>query len=124
MNEPELNTEDPNASDEASRVLANLQQMHPQYLACLLRNGELGKLIRRRVDWYRRTMARLQEAFPDESYANLDEKARDCLGGMNPNWRNEMPLTPEEEALLAEFRAQLSGRSDRAPTRERIHRQR
>ena len=106
MNEPvQLNTEDPNASDEASRVLANLEQMHPQYLACLLRNGELGNLIHRRVEWYRRTMARLQEALPDEPYASLDAKARDCLGGTNLDWQNEKPLNREERKLLEEFRA-------------------
>jgi hypothetical protein len=91
-------------SDEASRVLANLEQMQPHYLACLLRNGDLGTLIRRRVDWYKRTMARLQEAFPNESFANLDAQARDCLGGTNRNWQNETPLTSEEEELLAQFR--------------------
>jgi hypothetical protein len=91
--------------DSVNRILANLEQMHPQYLAHLLRSGDLGKVVSRRVDWYERTMVRLQEALPNEPYANLDAKAKDCLGGTNLDWQNEKPLTWEEAKLLEEFRA-------------------
>jgi hypothetical protein len=100
-NSDDLNT----PLDSVNRILTNLEQMHPQYLASLLRSGDLGKVIRRRVDWYERTMATLQEALPNEPYASLDEKARDCLGGTNLDWQNEKPLTWEEVKLLEEFRA-------------------
>jgi hypothetical protein len=94
------------ASDEAlaNRALDNLEQMHPQYLAKLLRNEELAKVIRQRVDWYRRTMARLQKEFRNEAFETLDEKARDCLGGTNLNWQDEKPLTTAEKEMLRAFR--------------------
>ena len=94
------------ASDDelANRVLDNLEQMHPQYLAKLLRNGNLAKVIRQRVDWHQRTMARLQQALPNEPYETLDARARDCLGGTNLNWQNEQPLTTVEKKLLRTFR--------------------
>jgi hypothetical protein len=90
--------------DLANRVLDNMQQMHPQYLAMLLENGELANTVRRRIDWYKGTMARLQKAMPNEPYENLEERARDCLGGTNVNWQKEMPLSNREKKLLAEFR--------------------
>ena len=92
-------------SDSVNRILANLEQMHPRYLANLLRSGDLGNLVRRRVDWYQRTMAKLQEALPNEPYEVLDAKAKDCLGGTNREWQNEKPLTTEEAKLLEEFKA-------------------
>jgi hypothetical protein len=91
-------------SDEVNRVLDNIEQMHPQYLAKMLRNGDLAKVIRQRVDWYQRTMARLQQALPNEPYETLDARARDCLGGTNLNRQNEQPLTKEEKKLLRAFR--------------------
>jgi hypothetical protein len=96
------------ASDDdlANRVLDNIEQMHPQYLAKLLRSGELGKVIEQRVDWYKRTMARLREALPNEPYEALDDRARDCLGGMNTNAQNEKPLTTAEKAMLRAFRVE------------------
>ena len=90
--------------DEVNRVLDNLEQMHPQYLAKLLRNGDLETVIRQRVDWYQRTMARLQKALPNEPYETLDARARDCLGGTNLNWQNEKPLSMVEKKLLRTFR--------------------
>jgi hypothetical protein len=90
--------------DLANRVLENMQQMHPQYLAMLLDGGELAQTVRRRIDWYKRTMERLQRALPNEPYENLGERARDCLGGLNVNRQKETPLTKHEMNLLAEFR--------------------
>ncbi len=108
MNTPiQRDTDDLNlshGSDEVNRVLDNIEQMHPQYLAKLLRNGDLAKVIRRRVDWYQRTMAPLQEVLPNEPYETLDATAKDCLGGTNLNLQNEQPLTKEEEKLLRAFR--------------------
>ena len=108
MNTPiQRDTDDLNlshGSDEVNRVLDNLEQMHPQYLATLLRNGDLAKVIRRRVDWYQRTMARLQKALPREPYETLDARAKDCLGGTNLNWQNEKLLTKEDKKLLRAFR--------------------
>jgi hypothetical protein len=91
-------------SDKVNRVLENIEQMHPRYLAKLLRNGDLASVIRQRVDWYQRTMARLQKALPNEPNETLDARARDCLGGTNLNWQNEQPLTKEEKKLLRAFR--------------------
>jgi t-SNARE complex subunit (syntaxin) len=91
-------------SDRVNRVLENIEQMHPRYLAKLLRNGDLAKVIRQRVDWYQRTMARLQRALPNERYETLDAKARDCLGGTNQNWQIEQPLTKAEAKMLRVFR--------------------
>lgn len=88
----------------AKRVLNNIEQMHPQYLAMLLENGELAQTVRRRIDWYKGTMERLQKALPNEPYENLDDRARDCLGGLNLNWESEKPLTRLEKKMLAEFR--------------------
>jgi hypothetical protein len=90
-------------SELANRALDNIEQMHPQYLAKLLWNGDLAEVIRQRVDWYKRTMARLQKALPNEPYEALDERARDCLGGMNLNRQNERPLTMAEKEMLRAF---------------------
>jgi hypothetical protein len=110
MNQPvQFDTDDLNLShdgDEVNRVLDNIEQMHPQYLASLLRNGDLAKVIRQRVDWYQRTMARLQKTLPNEPYETLDERARDCLGGTNLNRQNEKPLTKVEAKMLQAFREQ------------------
>jgi hypothetical protein len=108
MNQPvQFDTDDLNLSHDSNkvnRVLDNIEQMHPQYLAKLLRNGDLAKVIRQRVDWYQRTMARLQQALPNEPYKTLDARARDCLGGTNLNRQNEQPLTEEDKELLRAFR--------------------
>jgi hypothetical protein len=97
---------EPGVSDDelANRALDNLEKMHPQYLAGLLRSRELAKVIRQRADWYRRTMARLQKEFPNEPLETLGEKARDCLGGTNLNWRYEKPLTTAAKEMLSAFR--------------------
>ena len=80
MNQPiQRDTDDLNLSDgsgEVNRVLDTIEQMHPRYLAKLLRNGDLAKVIRQRVDWYQRTMARLQQALPNEPYETLDARAK------------------------------------------------
>jgi hypothetical protein len=108
LNEPiHVDADDLNWSrdrDDVNRILDNIELMHPRYLANLLKNGNLAMVIRRRLDWYQRTMARLEKALPYETYETLDEKARDCLGGTNLNWQDEQPLTKAEAKLLQAFR--------------------
>lgn len=96
----------PTDDELASRVLDNIEQMHPQYLAKLLWNGDLAEVMQQRVDWYKRTIARLREALPNEPYEALDDRARDCLGGMNRNRQNEKPLTVAEKTMLNAFRGE------------------
>jgi hypothetical protein len=93
------------ADDElANRVLDGISQMHPQYMALLLQNGDLAKVVRQRIDSYKGTMARLAKALPNADYTTLDEMASDCLQNVNPNWEDEKRLTREEKKLLKAFR--------------------
>jgi hypothetical protein len=88
----------------AKRVLANIEKMHPQFLAMLLERGDLARTVRRRIDWYKSMVERLRQEFPNEPANNLSERSRDCLGGTNRNWEGEKPLTGMEKQLLAAFR--------------------
>jgi phage terminase small subunit len=104
---PEVGSDDLNLSGDdelANRVLDNLDQMRPQYLASLLHDGGLAEVVRDRVDRYKRLMASLQAGSPNTPSEYLDEMASSCLGSVNPDWEEEEPLTDEEDGLLRAFR--------------------
>jgi len=95
---------DLNQSREWKMALDNLEQMHPRYLASLLADGSLSDVLERKVRGYFQTLARLQQAYPDEPLVNLQEMAQpEDLTAVNPNWQDEKPLTKQERALLKAY---------------------
>ena len=90
---------------EWAMILDNLEQMHPRYLATLLKNGMLKKVARERLASYARALERMEKENPSEPYENLRERAQaEILTPTNQNWQDEEPLNQEETNLLMKFR--------------------
>jgi hypothetical protein len=92
-------------SREWKIALDNMEQMHPRYLANLLKDGTLAEVIRRQVVAYFQTLDRLQQSNPNEPLENLREMAQGGgLTAVNADWQDEEPLNMEEQELLKRFK--------------------
>lgn len=99
-------------SREWAMALENLEQMHPRYLAKILKTpDQLAKVLETRVEAYFRTLERLREAAPNREDHELQEIATPELAPVNENWQDEDPLTPEEQMELERFRKRMSMRA-------------
>ena len=90
-------------NDLWDRVIDNLEQMHPQYLAELLRNGELEKVVRSQAHTFMVALCQVQRSYPNENPAVHDEIVNHAVWEVNPNRECQAPLTAEEEKLLQAF---------------------
>jgi hypothetical protein len=89
-------------------ALDNLEQMHPRYLAELLENGGLRKVLSERVAAYAGTLERLRQSMPSEPEETLQEIAQaEHLTPTNQEWQDQEPLTPEEKRKLKAFQGGL-----------------
>ena len=85
-------------------ALDNLEQMHPRYLADLLENGQLQKVLNNRVNRYHQTLLRIKQRVPEMPDDTLREIAQsEHLIDVNPDWQEEQPLTKAEKRALKEF---------------------
>jgi hypothetical protein len=96
-------TDSESGNDLWCRVIDSLEQNHPQYLAELLRNGDLEKVVRSRAHTYGVALSQIQRAYPNENQAVHEERLNHALWEVNPNRPDEQPLTPEEQSLLRAF---------------------
>ena len=94
-------TQEMRQSEEFEMVVENMEEMHPRYLAKLLQEGTLEKVVEEKVVAYRKTLGRLVARMPLDSAAEIAQSEH--LTPVNANWEDEKPLTPEEQNLLDKF---------------------
>lgn len=91
-------------SEERRRVLDDLEENHPRYLAELLQNGELESVIERRAKHYSWTVAQVRQRLPSATDDQIDELVNHALFEVNPDRQDQEPLNAEEEKLFWEFK--------------------
>ena len=82
-------------------ILDHLEEMHPEYLSSLLRDGSLGKVLVDRLKRYIAMLVRLQESMPNEPMINLVEIVQ---AEPMPNYQDQKELDPSDRKLLKQFK--------------------